>query len=250
MSTADVAERSRAPIQSVERAADVLALFVDGGAALDLQDITKRLRWSRATAHRYCLSLRTVGLLRYEPSTGVYGLGAKVIELGTAALESLPIVRIAESYLHELVAEIDRTAVITVWDGQAPVIVHVNDNTSMIVRISVRVGSRLPLFRSAQGHLYLALSRQIRRQFEQHPELRPLEGQLAAVREHGVSIRSEVSQGIRAIGAPVYRGNEIAATIAIVGTEGTVADGVESDMVKRLRRVACRLSDRLAEESA
>lgn len=240
-------KRLIAPIQSIERAAQLLELFADGRADLDLNEITKRLGFSRATAHRYCLSLRAVGLLRYEPTTGRYGLGARVIELGTAALEGLQILVTAQPYLHQLVTRVDRTSVMTVWDGQAPLIVRINDHTSALVRISIRLGSRLPLFESAQGRIYLALSESIRRQFEGTPELAALRNDLQQVREQGVSIRSQVSEGIRAIGAPVYRNGEVAATFAIVGTEGTVPDDLDSRMVRELRHVTGELSAALSE---
>lgn len=239
--------QANAPIQAVERAAQVLGLFVGGHTDLDLSEIARRLGFSKTTAHRYLLSLRATGLLRYEPETGLYGLGARVIELGTSALDSLPIVGIAEPHLNQLVNRVDRTAVMTVWDGQAPVVVFANDNTSAIVRISVRVGSRLPLFRSAQGHIYLALSPSIRRQFEQSPELNALRADLERVRQSGVSIRSDVSQGIRAVGAPVFRANDVAATIALVGTEGTMPGETDNSMVQELVLSAQELSRDLSE---
>lgn len=240
-------KRLVAPIQSIDRAARLLGLFAEGNTDLDLNDITQRLGFSRATAHRYCMSLRAVGLLRYEPDTGRYGLGARVIELGTAALESLRIVAIAEPYLHELVTRINRTSVLSVWDGRAPVVVRVNDHTSTVVRISVRVGSQLPPFHSAQGHVFLALSDAIRRQFKNMAALAETKDDLEQVREQRISIRADVSEGIRAIAAPVYRTESIAATIAIVGTEGTVPAHVDSDFVRALRNVTEALSATLSE---
>lgn len=238
-----------APIQAIDRAAQLLGLFVDGEADLDLGEIVARLGFSRATAHRYCMSLRAVGLLRYEPGTGRYALGARIIELGTAALESLQILAIAEPYLHQLVTRIDRTVVLSVWDGQAPVVVRVNDNTSMMVRISVRIGSRLPPLQSAQGHVFLALSESVRRPFVHTAgaELAEIREDLDQVREYGVSIRADVSEGIRAIGAPVYRGEEVAATMAIVGTQGTVPEQVDSPMIRELRYISGELSRALSE---
>ncbi|MPZ53535.1 MAG: helix-turn-helix domain-containing protein [Acidimicrobiia bacterium] len=241
--------RSGTPIQSIERAAQVLGLFVDGRSDLDLNEITRRLGFSRATAHRYCLSLRSVGLLRYEPETGLYGLGARVIELGTVALQSLPLVNIAAPYLHRLVAQTDRTAVMTVWDGQAPVIVRVNDNTSALVRISVRAGSRLPLFRSAQGHLYLAYSPSIVKQVDDEDELAKFESVLKRLREEGFSLRADVTAGIRAIAVPLFRREEIVATFALVGTEGTMPDNIEDPKVAELVAIGQEFSTELTEQT-
>lgn len=249
MALAVSADRLGAPIQSIERAAQVLGLFVDGRTDLDLSEITRLLGFSRATAHRYCVSLRSVGLLRYEPETGNYGLGARAIELGTVALQSLPIVNIAEPFLHQLVTTVDRTATMTVWDGQAPVIVHVNDNTSALVRISVRLGSRLPLFRSAQGAVYLAFSPSIRRQFAAEQALDDMEPALRAVRKLGVSFSADVTDGIRAIGAPLFRRDELVATFALVGTVATIPEDPRAPMVRELMRIAERFSTELTAQT-
>lgn len=236
---------SPSPIQSVQRAARLMGLFTDGRTELDLNEITRLLGFSRATAHRYCMALRHEGLLRYEPTTGLYGLGARAIEFGMAALDSLPIVRLAAPFIDDLVRTIDRTIAVSVWDGQAPVIVRVNDNTSHLVRISVRLGSRLPLFQSAQGLLFVALSDRIRQQFAGAPEMDKLASEIALAEQHHVSVRSEIAAGIRAIGAPVFRGEELAGTMAIVGTIGTVPERFQDPMVSQLRAAAEALSREL-----
>jgi DNA-binding IclR family transcriptional regulator len=238
-------DSAQGPIQSIERAAQLLGLFTEGRAELDLNEITRLLGFTRTTAHRYCMALRRVGLLRYEPSTGVYGLGARAIELGIAALDNLPIVKLAAPFMDDLVRSIDRTVVMSVWDGQAPVIVRVNDNTSDLVRISVRVGSRLPLFQSAQGLIFLALSPRVRQQYDGHPRLGDLADDLAFAERRQVSIRSEIAAAIRAIGTPVFHGREVAATLAIVGTIATVPDDVTSPMVEELLGTAAALSREL-----
>lgn len=241
-----------APIQSIERAAQVLDLFIDGRHDLDLNEITELLGFSRATAHRYCVSLRKVGLLRYDPETGHYGLGARVIELGTVALNSLPFVRLAEPFIHELVKKVDRTAAMTVWDGQAPIIVHVDDGTSALVRISIRIGARLPVFRSAQGIIYLALSPSIRRQIartDAAENLERLEDELQRVRDTGVSMHSEVTRGIRAMGVPVFRDEDVVATFALVGTEGTIPQDLDDDATRALISTARAASVAITEQT-
>lgn len=237
------------PIQAINRAAQLLDLFADGQAELDFTEIATRLGFSRATAHRYCMSLRAVGLLRYEQSTGHYGLGARIIELGTAALESLQILPIAEPYLHDLVSRTNRTGVLSIWDGQAPVVVRVNNHTTMMVRISVRVGSRLPPTQSAQGHVFLALSEAAQRHLMQTEAaaMTKIQQELDLVRKNGVSIRADVSEGIRAIAAPIYRREEVAATMAIVGTESTIPQQIGSPMICELQDISKSLSTALSE---
>jgi len=77
------------PIKSVERATSLLSLFSANDTVLSLGEIACRLSMSRATADRYCVSLRETGLLRHDPASNVYMLGPPIIMLGTATLSSL-----------------------------------------------------------------------------------------------------------------------------------------------------------------
>jgi hypothetical protein len=99
-----------ASIQSVERAADLLRLFVPNIPSLGPTEIAQLSGMSVSTAHRYCSALRKAGLLRYDPATGRYGLGGGCIELGLAAAEAMPIVGLARPLMSEVVAHLDRTA--------------------------------------------------------------------------------------------------------------------------------------------
>jgi adenosylmethionine-8-amino-7-oxononanoate aminotransferase len=73
---------AEAPInQSVERAVRLLGFFSPEEPELSLAQLTQRLGTSKATTHRYTLALRRVGLLRFEPSAGVYSLGPRIVEL-------------------------------------------------------------------------------------------------------------------------------------------------------------------------
>jgi DNA-binding IclR family transcriptional regulator len=126
---------------------------------------------SVSTAHRYCSALRKAGLLRYDPATGRYGLGGGCIELGLAAAEAMPIVGLARPLMSEVVAHLDRTAVLGVWDEDSVRVLEVNDHTSAPARITVRIGAQLGVFETAQGLLYLTFSRRVRQRFADSPEL-------------------------------------------------------------------------------
>ena len=230
------------PINSVSRAAQILDVFTNGRTNLDLSTITELTGFSRATAHRYCVSLREVGMLRYSPDRGTYGVGARLIELGSIAVQDHPIVALADPYLQELVTDLDFTVVMTVWDGFAPVIARVNDNTAGNVRISVRVGTRLPVFGSAQGHLYLAFSERIRRQYEHLGSLELVRPDLEGVRRRGFTTRS-LSVGLLTVAAPlIAHKDDTLGTIAVVGTTDALADLAEGRVAKRLQMTAEQLS--------
>ena len=220
----------RAPInRSVERAARLLSLFSVDEPELSLAEVTARLGTSKATAHRYTTALRRAGLLRL--SAGGYTLGPRIVELAATALAGLRIVKVAGPYLERLVSEVNETAVLSVWDGEAPVVVRVDDNTDRLVRISVRTGSRLPLD-SAQGKVFRAFL--------------PLGASgLDGVRKTGVAFNARIVEGIAALAAPVFQGEDVVAAMALVGTTAAIRDDPGSRMARRLRDATSALSAEL-----
>jgi DNA-binding IclR family transcriptional regulator len=212
----------------VARAARLLSLFSVEEPELSLAELTSRLGASKATTHRYATALREAGLLRYH--RGSWSLGPRIVELSATALAGLRVVKVAGPYLERLVEETNETAVLSVWDGEAPVVVRVDDNTDRLVRISVPTGSRLPLD-SAQGQTFRAY-------LLDDPEL-------ASIRQRGSAFNARVVDGIAALAAPVFQGSEIVATMALVGTLASIKEEPGSRMATRLRSAAAALSAEL-----
>lgn len=230
--TAHGAEETRLPaFQSVERAARMLSLFTMERPQLTLGDLTQLMGISKATVHRYATALRNAGLLRV--ADGRYTLGPRIVELSSVALAGLDVVGVAGPYLERLVASTGQTAVLSVWDGEAPVVVRVEDNTARLVRIIVATGSRLPPD-SAQGQVFRAF-------------LTPPgeDADLDRVRAARVAHYAAVVDGIAALAAPVFQGSEIVATLALVGTTAAVERDADGPMVRALREAAENLSTEL-----
>lgn len=238
------------PIKSVERAAALLSLFSTNETELTLGEIAHRLSMSRATAHRYCVSLRGTGLLRYDSHANIYTLGPRIIELGTAALNGLGIIRIAGPYLERLVSLTNETAVMATWNGEAPVVVRVYEATDRLVTLSVRVGSRLPVFSSAQGKVFLAFSARARRAHSSNPELKRLEPELRKIQQEGIAIHAGVIPGVGVMAAPVFQGDEVAGTLALVGTADAIRHDTDSALAGRLRETAAELSGTLGRDNS
>jgi DNA-binding IclR family transcriptional regulator len=219
--------------QSVERAVRLLGLFSNDEPELTLAQLTSRLGTSRATTHRYTLALRQVGLLRYDPGAGVYSLGPRIVELASTALAGLRIIKVAGPTMERLVAEVNETVVLSIWDGESPVVVRVEDNTDRLVRIIVRTGARLPRETSAQGKIFLAFG-------TDGSELS--EGDRETILRHRVAVNSQVVDGIRAIATPIFQGEELTAAMAVVGTIASVPDEPDSTVAQQLRTAAEALS--------
>jgi DNA-binding IclR family transcriptional regulator len=215
--------------QSVARAAQLLGMFTVERPQLTLTDVTERLGVSKPTAHRYATALRQAGLLRQ--ADGAYTLGPRVVELASAALAGLGVINVARPHLERLGTETSQTAVLSVWDGEAPVVVRVHDAAAgRLVRIVVTTGSRLPR-ESAQGLVFGAF-------------LDPENGdpRLQAVRRDRVAYFPDVVDGIAALAAPVFQGEDIVAAMALVGTVAGIAESPRAAMSRGLRDTASALS--------
>lgn len=235
-------------IQTVRRAALILSAFTVERPRLTLNEITARLGTSKPTAHRYARALRAANLLRYDPHQGTYTLGPQVLALEAAARAGLPIAAAAGPYLERLVRRTNQTAVLSVWNGESPVVVGCVDNTDSDIRLSVRTGSQLDLLRSAQGRVFCAylpvgevpgLARRLRTT----PGLREL---LEEVRRTGIAVNSPDDYGVRVVAAPVFEGEQIVATMALVGTVVSLTGGPACEATRILQEVARRLSGELS----
>lgn len=225
----DIARAGTPLNQSIERAVRLLGFFSPEQPELTLADITSRLGVNKATAHRYTVALRRVGMLRYDTARGVYALGPRIVEFSATALAGLRIIKIASPHMSRLVAAVNETCVLSVWDGDAPVVIHVDESTDRIARVVVRVGARLPLHDSAQGQVFAAFN--------------PGAGEivdeaLTVVRLTGISVSSDVVPGIRALAAPVFQDRDLLAAIALVGTTACLPEEHDSPLAEQLLECA------------
>jgi len=200
------------------------------------------MHMNTSTAHRYLLALRSAEMLSYDPLSGGYVLGSIALELGAAARAAFPIADIARPYLTDLVGEVDRTAVISAWDGTAPVVLEVNDRTSSIASIRIRVGERLPVFDTAQGLVYLAFSPSIRKLYARDPQMEGLQSVLARIERNRCEVREIDGGQFAAAAAPVLFGKEIIATIAVFGAAHSIPDDPVSPLLVALLSAADSLS--------
>lgn len=240
-------ERGTPSIQAVERAATILGAFTVARPKLTLNELTARLGTSKPTAHRYTKALRTANLVRFDEREGVYTLGPQVLTLAAAARAGLPIIDSAGPIMETLVRDVNETVVLSVWDGDGPVVVRVDDNTDRTIRISVRTGARLSLLTSAQGRVFCAhlphdeiprLAAALRKE----PRL---VAELEVIRKTGISVNTPVENGVRTIAAPVLQDKNIVAAMAIVGTTASISDRSGSEAAKALLDASHQLSKSL-----
>ena len=80
-----VERRNANTVRSVERAGEILRLFLSGRRGFGVTEIAESLDVSNSTAHRLLRSLCGTGLLEQNETTKRYELSLLVHELGTVA---------------------------------------------------------------------------------------------------------------------------------------------------------------------
>jgi DNA-binding IclR family transcriptional regulator len=230
-------------IQSVERAVEILGYFRVSRPHLTLQEITARAGLTRATAHRYVSVLRDLNLLRYDPGLGSYSLGSRVMTMAAAATAANPMIRIVGPYMESLVRLTNETVVLTVWDGSAPVVLRVDDNTDRLVRVSIQTGVRLPTWESANGRVFCAfLEEEYVPRLPSGADRAKILADIDETRRTRIAINTNEAEGTRTIAAPIFANSRITASLAVVGTAASIPAERGSVLAKSLLSAVTRLS--------
>jgi DNA-binding IclR family transcriptional regulator len=205
-------------IQSIEVGGRLLRSLAEARQPQMLRDLAAAAGMPAAKAHRYLVSLVRMGLAEQHVESGRYDLGAFALELGLSALGRLEPVAIAARTLLELQAETGQTVALAVWGNHGATIVRwLGADTP--VAATLRVGSVMPLTRSATGGAFLAflprettndivrneLAEQARKGLS--PATRAqVERVIAQTRKRGFASTSDFIPGIAGIAAPVFDG--------------------------------------------
>jgi DNA-binding IclR family transcriptional regulator len=214
-------------IQSVEVGGRLLRALVEARGAQMLRDLAAAAHMPPAKAHRYLVSLARMGLVERQPETGLYDLGPFGLELGLSALGRLEPVTVAGPSLLALRQEIDQTVALAVWGNEGATIVRwLGADTP--VSASLRVGSVMPLTRSATGGAFLAFlpremtARLLKKELEANVRkgLSPdtaedVERWITQIRRQGYAHTTDFIPGIGGVAAPVFD-HSGAMTLALV----------------------------------
>ncbi len=225
----------RGGVQSVETAADILAVMAAADGPQSLKSLAAAAGMAPAKAHRYLVSLVRGGLVEQEPVSGHYALGGLALNLGLAALRRLDVVELAAAALADLGAAIDETVLLAIWGNRGPVVIRWRE-ASHPVTVNVRVGSVMPLLRSSTGRVFLAY-------LPEAATAEMLEAELAAgadesladvpcsaaearsladdVRERGLArVQGQMLPGVAALSAPVFQHDgSLQAVLTVLGPE-------------------------------
>lgn len=144
------------PIQSIQRAAEVLKLLAHGGAhQLSVGEIARALDLAKPTAHGILRTLQEVGFVEQEVEGGKYRLGAALFQIGTSYLDGNELRAKALNWSDTLAMRAREAVRIGVVHGKHVLVVHHvfrPDNS----RQTLDTGALLPWHATALGKALVA----------------------------------------------------------------------------------------------
>ncbi|MBB6447713.1 IclR family transcriptional regulator [Bacillus benzoevorans] len=242
-------------IQSVDRAADILELFLDGESELSVKDISEKLGLSKSTVHGLIKTLEHRGYLQQNPDDLKYKLGLKLFELGSFIADKLDIVQIARPFIKELVDELRETVHLVVRQ-QDELVYVAKEEGPQTLRISSHVGKKAPIHCTGVGKAILAYQNErevdrilstIKMQaFTEHTitDKEEIKKQLQTIKENGYSLEDEeIEFGLACVGAPIfdYNGN-VSASLSCATPKMRLTDERLPEVIAGVKNAAAKIS--------
>jgi len=247
------------PASTTLRAFGLLELVASAEEPPTLEELTRGSGLPKPTVYRILQLLIRGELVEREVSAKRYAAGRRLGELSFAVQMHSPLRRERHAILARLVEEIGETCNFTMVDGNEVVYVD-RVETTAVVRLHMRIGSRVPLHCTASGKLFLAhlapasARRLIRaaplRRYTERTITQPeaLERELAKIRLSGIGTDSgEFLEGSVCLAVPVIdpRGR-VCAAVAVHGPAPRMSLRRGYTFLPAMRRAAGAIAATLA----
>jgi IclR family acetate operon transcriptional repressor len=211
--------RASSSTRAVERALGLLSEVCAEGT-ISLTDCARRVDLPTSTALRLLRTLESADFVARD-QRGFFRAGARLIQLGAAALGRESLVGMAEPALQRIVAETGESAYVSVLGpGDTALYVAMVEGTHA-VRHTSWVGRTVTLEGSAVGSA--------------------LRGRVSA--EGYVAQRSTVEPDVTAIAAPIWRPGGIAGAVSLVGPTYRIDDDTLSSFGQIVSREAGAIAE-------
>lgn len=240
---------------SAERALRLLAQLAAGDQALGLGDLAQRLALPKATAHRLCGQLVAGGWLARDVDDRHFAVGPALRRLALDTLNHGEQRALRHAVLDTLVQEVGETCNFTTLDG-AEVVYLDRVEARWPLRLTLDVGSHVPLHCTASGKLFLAHMAPARRdalldQLALTPMTpqtligrQALRDECAAILGQGYSTdNEEYIVGLLAVAVPVFDdGGQMRAALAVHAPSARMPLAAAVARLPALQRAAARMA--------
>ena len=210
-------EPGKSQIQSLAKGLRVLETFTAENRALTLSEIAARVELDPGTVYRIVNTLTNAGYLDRVAGSKQFHLTLKVLDLGFNAIARTDLRDLARPILRSLVGQVNEAASLATLDGDE--VVYLERVHAGLARLGVdtRIGTRLPAYYTALGHVILAYMPQedririlnARERIRLTPRtpttMEEITDRLETVRLNGYAVSDqEVIAGLRVMAAPIF----------------------------------------------
>lgn len=192
-------------VPSVDKALDVLECLAVAGTGMTQAQVSRALQRSPSEIFRVLATLERRGFVARDSESGGYELTLRLFELAHLHSPFQPLVRFSEMPMRELARRTGESCHLSVIYGGRLLVLHQEDGPAR-VRISVELGSTIPLSQACSGRVLLAQLEEFR-----SIDLIEAETQHGAVHLGGVDGLLERLQDIRTHGYETARGESLEA---------------------------------------
>lgn len=245
-------------IQSIERAADVLELFLASDQELSVKAISEKVGLSKSTVHGIIKTLEYRGYLQQNPDDLKYKLGMKLFELGNMVINHLDLGKVARPIIKDLVEELMETVHLVIFERGEVIYIEKLDGPRAL-RIYSQVGKRAPIHCTGVGKAILAfqeeeeterlLSNTVLESFTEYTvtDKEDLKEQLQIVRELGYSIDDEeIELGLKCIAAPIFdHQGKVIAAISCASPKIRLNEEKLAEVIKGIKQAAASISQNM-----
>lgn len=249
-------------IATVERAADVLVLFVQAQVpTLGVTQIANSLSLSKAAVHRILASLRSRDLIEFDSQTRRYRLGSMALSLGLSYLSRVDVRYLAQEELADLSEVTSETATLSVRNGNHRYYID-QVRPHREIAMSVQLGVPYPLHAGSSSKAFLAFLPEMEAEQYLAGSLDKVTKQTmtsaASIRRDLVKIRTlgyatsigERQSGAASVAAPVFdHDGKVVAVLSVCGPAERF-EGEVTDVVPALLAATARVSTRMGYTAA
>ncbi|GGJ99261.1 IclR family transcriptional regulator [Lentibacillus kapialis] len=243
-------------VPALEKAITILDFIASHNGKYSITDIHKELDISKTTV------FSTLKVLEYHDMVkknekGQYKIGVKLYELGMSYISEVDMVKIARPHLQRLMEGTGYTVHLGVIDeGELLYVDKVEPNS--FIRFSTFPGLRSDFHITSLGKVIAAyldeeeldnllankeLTKHTSSTIRDQSELRLI---LNDIRKKGFAIEDEEEEiGVRCIGVPVFNGENVVASISIVGHTSMLDFNHADELINRLQQTAQHVSKEL-----
>ncbi len=245
------------------RVFSIIETVVDSPLPVSYADISEQLGLTKPTAHRLCDLLEAERLIERTVDGKKYIPGSRLRTLSLSVLGSTSLLLERRLVLESISSKIGETCNITVPSGTKMMYLD-RVETEWPLRISLPVGSKVPLHCTASGKLYLSqlATRERKRLIEAIPldrltpntitESESLMSELKTTRANSVGIdNQEFCDGMVAVAVPINDAmGRICATLAVHGPVTRLTLELALSHIPALRTAAKQLQSTLHSQPA